>query len=77
VTSFAATTLRIAPEAVSGAARRSWEPITIPISPSCSTCRESSGSTIGSPLPITDDGGLRKISGSFGNSLPISRACST
>ncbi len=76
VTSQAQVTPSTAARASSGEARRSRSRSTTAISPSYSTRSLSGGSTIGARGPTSDEGALRKISGSAGMGLSSSRACS-
>ena len=75
VTSSAHVTPRTTSRHRSFGTRRARAPITRATSPSYSTRALSLGRRIVPPCPITEDGGLRKTSGSFGRSWPSSAAC--
>ena len=65
-----------APAASGDGRSRAVRPITIPISASWSTRPAHAGLRIGSPGPMTAEGGFKKRRGSAGSGLPRSAAWS-
>jgi len=76
VTSFATVYPKIASRTASARSQRDFFLITTASSASCSTRSDCGGSTIGSPLRMSVDGGLRKSKGISGGVWFISRICS-